>query len=54
VQVYVPQNAFFGLRDGEQAEVTVPELPGRVFQGTVARNASALQPETRTLLSEDW
>jgi multidrug efflux pump subunit AcrA (membrane-fusion protein) len=29
----------------------VPELPGRVFQGIVARNASALQPETRTLLA---
>jgi len=46
VQIYVPQDAFFGLKDGEQAEVTVPELPGRVFHGTVARNASALQPET--------
>jgi RND family efflux transporter MFP subunit len=52
VQVYVSQGAFFGLKDGEQAEVTVPELPGRVFQGVVARNASALQPETRTLLAE--
>jgi RND family efflux transporter MFP subunit len=52
VQVYVPQGAFFGLKDGEQAEVTVPELPGRVFQGIVARNAGALQPETRTLLAE--
>jgi RND family efflux transporter MFP subunit len=52
VQVYVPQGAFFGLKDGEQAEVTVPELPDRVFQGIVARNASALQPETRTLLAE--
>ena len=52
VQIYVPQDAFFGLKDGEQAEVTVPELPGRVFHGTVARNASALQPETRTFLAE--
>jgi RND family efflux transporter MFP subunit len=52
VQIYVPQGAFFGLKDGEQAEVTVPELPGRIFQGTIARNAKALQPETRTLLAE--
>jgi RND family efflux transporter MFP subunit len=52
VQVYVPQDAFFGLEDGEQAEVTVPELPDRVFHGTVARNASALQPDTRTVLAE--
>ena len=34
----------FGLKDGEPAEVTVPELPGRVFHGRVARNARALQP----------
>jgi RND family efflux transporter MFP subunit len=52
VQVYVPQDAFFGLKDGNPAEVTVPELPGRVFHGTVARNASSLQQQTRTLLAE--
>jgi RND family efflux transporter MFP subunit len=52
VQIYVPQEAFFGLRDGNAAEVTVPELPGRVFHGTVARNANALQQQTRTLLTE--
>jgi RND family efflux transporter MFP subunit len=52
VQIYVPQEAFFGLKDGNAAEVTVPELPGRVFHGTVARNASALQQQTRTLLTE--
>jgi len=52
VQIYVPQDAYFGLKDGQQAEVTVPELPGRVFHGAVARNASALQPDTRTLLVE--
>ncbi len=52
VQIYVPQEAFFGLKDGNAAEVTVPELPGRVFHGTVARNANALQQQTRTLLTE--
>jgi RND family efflux transporter MFP subunit len=52
VQVYVPQEVYFGLKDGEQAEITVPQLPGRVFHGTVARNASALQQSTRTLLAE--
>jgi len=52
VQIYVPQEAFFGLKDGEPAQVTVPELPGRVFEGRVARNASVLQQQTRTLLTE--
>jgi RND family efflux transporter MFP subunit len=52
VQIYVPQDAFFGLKDGNPAEVTVPELPGRVFHGTVARTASSLQQQTRTLLTE--
>jgi multidrug efflux pump subunit AcrA (membrane-fusion protein) len=32
--------------------VTVPQLPGRVFHGTVARNAGALATDTRTLLVE--
>jgi RND family efflux transporter MFP subunit len=52
VQIYVPQDAFFGLKDGNPAEVTVPELPGRVFHGKVARNANALQQQTRTMLTE--
>jgi RND family efflux transporter MFP subunit len=52
VQIYVPQDAFFGLKDGDAATVTVPELPGRVFHGTVARNANALQQQTRTVLTE--
>jgi RND family efflux transporter MFP subunit len=52
VQVYVPQEDFFGLHDGQDATVTVPQLPGRVFHGTVARNAAALAADTRTLLAE--
>jgi RND family efflux transporter MFP subunit len=52
VQIYVPQADYFGLKDGQQAEVTVPELPGRVFHGQLARNASALQDATRTVLAE--
>ena len=52
VQIYVPQDAAFGLKDGQDAQVTVPELPGRVFHGRLARNANALAPDTRTLLSE--
>jgi RND family efflux transporter MFP subunit len=52
VRVYVPQEDVFGLKDGSAARVTVPELPGEVFRGTVSRNAHALQPGTRTLLTE--
>lgn len=52
VQVYVPQDSVFGVKDGESADVLVPELPGRIFHGTVARNARALQAGTRTLLTE--
>jgi RND family efflux transporter MFP subunit len=52
IQIYVPQEDFFHLKDGQQAEVTVPELPGQVFHGRLARNASALQDATRTVLAE--
>jgi RND family efflux transporter MFP subunit len=52
VQVYVPQADFFGLKDGQDATITVPQLPGKVFHGRVARNAAALGATTRTLLAE--
>lgn len=52
VQVYVPQDAVSSVTDGIAAELTVPEMPGRDFKGTVARTADALQPDTRTLLVE--
>ena len=52
VQIYVPQKDYFGLKDGQQADVTVPELSGRMFHGRLARNASALQDATRTVLAE--
>jgi RND family efflux transporter MFP subunit len=52
IQVYVPQDAAFGLAPGVEAIVHVPEIAGRVFRGTVTRIADALQPGTRTLLTE--
>jgi RND family efflux transporter MFP subunit len=52
IQLYVPQDQAFGLAPGVEATVTVPELPGNKFHGTVTRVASALQPGTRTLLTE--
>jgi RND family efflux transporter MFP subunit len=51
-QVYVPQDAAFGIAQGVKAEVRVPEMPDRAFSGTVTRLADALAPGTRTLLTE--
>jgi RND family efflux transporter MFP subunit len=51
-QVYVPQDEAFGLGPGVDAVVRVPEIPGRAFPGKVTRIASALQPGSRTLLTE--
>jgi RND family efflux transporter MFP subunit len=52
VQVQVPQDAALGLKEGVVADLTVPEIPGRIFTGHVARTAEALQAGTRTLLTE--
>jgi RND family efflux transporter MFP subunit len=52
VQVDVPQSGAVGLRDGLEAKVHVPELPGRVFEGTVARNSVALEAASRTMRAE--
>jgi RND family efflux transporter MFP subunit len=52
IQLYVPQDQSFGLMPGAAAVVRVPEIPGRAFPGTVTRIADALQPGTRTLLTE--
>jgi RND family efflux transporter MFP subunit len=52
IQVYVPQDTAFGLTPGVEAVVHVPEIAGRVFRGSVTRIADALQPGTRTLLTE--
>jgi RND family efflux transporter MFP subunit len=51
-QVFVPQDQAFGLRPGVDAVVRVPEIPDRTFPGKVTRIADALQPGTRTLLTE--
>jgi RND family efflux transporter MFP subunit len=52
IQLYVPQDQAFGLTPGVEATVRVPELPGQDFKGAVTRIANALQPGTRTLLTE--
>jgi RND family efflux transporter MFP subunit len=51
-QVFVPQDSAFGLKPGIDAAVHVPEIPDRTFPGTVTRIAEAIQPGSRTLLTE--
>jgi RND family efflux transporter MFP subunit len=52
IAVYVPQSGAIGIRDGLEAQVTIPEMPGRVFRGRVARSAVALQSASRSMLTE--
>jgi len=51
-QVFVPQDQAFGLQPGIDAIVHVPEIPDRTFPGKVTRIADAIQPGSRTLLTE--
>src|SRR6202035_252577 len=52
IQLYVPQSEAFGVARGVEAVIRVPEIPDRTFPGKVTRAADALQPGTRTLLTE--
>src|SRR6516225_6594946 len=52
VWVYVPQDDAFGVKPGVDAVIRVPAMPNLTFHGQVARIADALQPGTRTLLTE--
>jgi RND family efflux transporter MFP subunit len=52
VWVYVPQDSAFGVKPGVEAVIRVPAMPNLTFHGKVARIADALQPGTRTLLTE--
>ncbi|MBR0845770.1 efflux RND transporter periplasmic adaptor subunit [Bradyrhizobium liaoningense] len=51
-QVFVPQDEAFGVAPGVDAVIRVPEIPGRTFPGKVTRISTALQPGSRTLLTE--
>lgn len=50
--VNVPQANTAAIHLGQAAHLSVSNLPGRQFTGTVARTASALDPNSRTLLVE--
>jgi RND family efflux transporter MFP subunit len=48
----VPQAYSPAIKNGMQAYITLPEIPGQKFTGTVTRTAEAIDPATRTLLTE--
>lgn len=50
--VDVPQNFVPGIKRGLRADVLVPEFPNKPFEGRVARDAEALDDQTRTLRTE--
>jgi RND family efflux transporter MFP subunit len=52
VYVNVPQAYAPAIKNGMEATVTLQEFPGQKFKGTVARTAEAIDPTTRTLLTE--
>lgn len=52
VQVFVPEPEVPLIKNGVPAKVMVEELPGRSFPGSVTRFAHALDPATKTMLTE--
>jgi membrane fusion protein, multidrug efflux system len=52
VFVQVPQDVAPSVRANVPAEVRLREYPARVFRGTVARSAGALDPGSRTMNTE--
>ncbi len=52
VLVSVPQTEASGIQVGESANVTVEELPNRLFPGKITRTSNALDAASRTLLTE--
>ncbi len=49
VYVSVPEGYAPAIKDGGKATLTLDEYPGRVFEGTIARNSNAIDQSTRTL-----
>jgi len=52
VFVNVPQAYAAAIKQGSKAAVTLQEFPGQNLTGTIARTADAIDPATRTLLTE--
>jgi RND family efflux transporter MFP subunit len=52
VYVNVPQTYWPAAKPGLRADLTLPEFPGRRFQGTLVRTADSLDSASRTMLAE--
>ena len=52
VFINVPQAYSPAIKNGMPAFITLQEIPGQKFKGTVTRTAEAIDPATRTLLTE--
>ena len=52
VQINVPQSFASNILVGGRVQITAPEFARAPFQGRIARTASTLDPQTRTLLTE--
>jgi len=52
IHVNVPQSSVRAVRPGQPAKVLVQEFPGKEFAGTVSRISGAMDPASRTLLTE--
>ena len=50
--VNVPQTFVRSITPGQDAQILVPEFPKRAFVGKIASTAGALDPTSRTLLTE--
>jgi RND family efflux transporter MFP subunit len=52
VYITVPQSDAIAIEAGQIADVRVQEFPNQVFAGRVVRTARAVDPQSRTLLTE--
>jgi membrane fusion protein (multidrug efflux system) len=52
VQIAVPEMEVPRIKNGLPVKVTIDELPGKVFEGTVTRFSHALDDATKTMLAE--
>ncbi len=52
IYAYVPQSLALFIRNGQQAEISIYERPGKIFKGPINRHPEALDDASRTMLVE--
>uniref|UniRef100_Q01XU5 Efflux transporter, RND family, MFP subunit n=1 Tax=Solibacter usitatus (strain Ellin6076) TaxID=234267 RepID=Q01XU5_SOLUE len=52
IYVNLPQSEADSIKPGQRADISIAELIGKKFTGVVTRTSNALDPATRTLLTE--